>query len=107
HMASLWVAGEMLGFNFTNSQLAATLVAMTTNFILNNELTYADKKLRGARFWKGLLSFYAICSLGMLANISVAVQLFNEGGGLLLSGFVGAIMSVVFNYSVTRVFTWR
>ena len=43
----------------------------------------------------------------MLANISVAVMAFNEGGGVLLAGFIGAIMSVVFNYSVTRVFTWR
>jgi len=107
HMASLWLAGDVFGFNFTNSQLFATLVAMTTNFVLNNELTYSDKKLRGTRFWTGLLSFYAVCSLGMLANISVAVQLFNETGGFLLAGFVGALMSVVFNYSVTRVFTWR
>lgn len=107
HMATLWVAGNVLGFNFTNSQLTATLVAMTTNFVLNNELTYSDKKLRGRRFWLGLLSFYAICSLGMLANISVAVMAFNEGGSFLLAGFIGAIMSVVFNYSVTRVFTWR
>lgn len=107
HMATLWVAANLLDFNFTNSQLVATLVAMTTNYVLNNELTYADKKLRGARFWLGLLSFYAICSLGMLANISVAVMAFNEGGGVLLAGFIGAIMSVVFNYSVTRVFTWR
>ena len=106
-MGVLWAAGNLFGFNFTNSQLVATLVAMTTNYILNNELTYADKKLRGRRFWLGLLSFYAICSLGMLANISVAVALFNEGGGFLLAGFLGAIMSVVFNYSVTRVFTWR
>ena len=106
-MGSLWIFGELLGFNFTNSQLAATLVAMTTNFILNNELTYSDKKLKGGRFWVGLLSFYAVCSLGMLANISVAVMAFNEGGGVLLAGFIGAIMSVVFNYSVTRVFTWR
>jgi dolichol-phosphate mannosyltransferase len=107
HMTALWLAGTAFGFNFTNSQLFATLVAMTTNFVLNNELTYSDKKLRGRRFWTGLASFYAVCSLGMLANISVAVQLFHETGGFLLAGFVGAIMSVVFNYSVTRVFTWR
>jgi dolichol-phosphate mannosyltransferase len=107
HMAVLWLAGNVLGFNFTNSQLLATTVAMTTNFVLNNELTYADKKLRGGRFWLGLLSFYAICSLGMLANISVAVAAFNERVDFLVAGLIGAIMSVVFNYSVTRVFTWR
>ncbi len=107
HMAVLWFAGDILHFNFTNSQLVATLVAMTSNFVLNNELTYADKKLRRGRFWLGLLSFYAICSLGMLANISVAVAAFNERVDFLVAGFIGAIMSVVFNYSVTRVFTWR
>jgi dolichol-phosphate mannosyltransferase len=107
HMAVLWLAGNVLGFNFTNSQLVATLVAMTSNFMLNNELTYADRKLRGGRFWLGLLSFYAICSLGMLANISVAVAAFNERVDFLVAGLIGAIMSVVFNYSVTRVFTWR
>jgi dolichol-phosphate mannosyltransferase len=107
HMAVLWFAGEFLNFNFTNSQLVATLVAMTSNFVLNNELTYADKKLRRGRFWLGLLSFYAICSLGMLANISVAVAAFNERVDFLVAGLIGAIMSVVFNYSVTRVFTWR
>ena len=26
---------------------------------------------------------------------------------LLLAGITGAVMSVVFNYSVTKVFTWR
>ncbi len=41
------------------SQTVAALVSMTTNFLLNNELTYADKKLRGGRFWVGLVTFYA------------------------------------------------
>jgi dolichol-phosphate mannosyltransferase len=106
HMSVLWFARTWMGFNFTNAQLLATTVAMTTNFVLNNELTYADKKLRGGRFWLGLLSFYMVCSLGMLANISVSIALL-QGTSYLVAGFVGALMSVVFNYSVTRVFTWR
>ena len=106
HLAVLWLA-DQAGFNFTNAQLTATLVAMTTNFILNNELTYADKKLRGSRFWLGLLSFYAICSIGALANISVALWIWTFSVDLLLAGMTGAVMSVVFNYSVTRTFTWR
>jgi dolichol-phosphate mannosyltransferase len=106
HMAVLWFARSGLDFNFTNSQLLATTVAMTTNYVLNNELTYADKKLRGGRFWLGLLSFYLVCSLGMIANISVSIALLKDTT-FLVAGFVGALMSVVFNYSVTRVFTWR
>jgi dolichol-phosphate mannosyltransferase len=107
HLAVLWLTHETMGFNFTNAQLTATLVAMTTNFVLNNELTYADKKLRGRRFWLGLLSFYAVCSVGALANISVASWIYEASPDLFLAGIAGAVMSVVFNYSVTRVFTWR
>jgi dolichol-phosphate mannosyltransferase len=107
HLALLWLTHETLGFNFTNSQITATLVAMTTNFLLNNELTYADRRLRGSRFWIGLLSFYAVCSIGALANLSVAAWIYEANTDLWLAGLTGAAMSVVFNYSVTRVFTWR
>jgi len=107
HLFVLWLTHENLGFNFTNAQLTATLVAMTTNFVLNNELTYADKKLRGRRFWLGLVTFYAVCSIGALANVSVATWIYQASPDLFLAGIAGAVMSVVFNYSVTRVFTWR
>ena len=108
HLAMLTFAFEVLDFNFANSQLVATLVAMTTNFLLNNELTYADKKLRGRQFWTGLLSFYVVCSFGTLANVSVASVLYeSESANFLLAGIAGAVMSVVFNYAVTRMFTWR
>jgi dolichol-phosphate mannosyltransferase len=107
HVTILWLTHEQWGFNFTNSQLVATLVAMTTNFILNNELTYADRKLRGGRFWVGLATFYIVCSIGALANISVAAWIYQAETDLWLAGLTGAAMSVVFNYSVTRVFTWR
>ena len=107
HLLTLWLTHEHMAFNFTNAQLTATLVAMTTNFVLNNELTYADKKLRGRRFWTGLLSFYAICSIGALANVSFATWIYAASPDLFLAGMAGAVMSVVFNYSVSRTFTWR
>jgi dolichol-phosphate mannosyltransferase len=107
HLATLWVTHQWFDFNFTNSQVTATFVAMTSNFLLNNELTYADRKLRGSRFWLGILSFYAICSIGALANLSVAAWIYQANTDFWLAGITGAAMSVVFNYSVSRVFTWR
>ncbi|HWJ89162.1 MAG TPA: glycosyltransferase family 2 protein [Pelagibacterium sp.] len=108
HLVVLTFAFEALDFNFANSQIVATLVAMTTNYILNNELTYADKKLRGVKFWTGLLSFYVVCSFGAIANISVASVLFEAHlANFLIAGIAGVVMSVVFNYAVTRMFTWR
>lgn len=107
HMATLLVAHESLGVDFVWAQVAATVVAMTFNFILNNELTYANKRLRGWRWLRGLATFYAVCSVGALANVSVASWIYAFDGQFYVAGLLGVFMSVVFNYSVTKVFTWR
>jgi dolichol-phosphate mannosyltransferase len=107
HMATLGFTHEVLKFNFVWAQVAATLVAMTFNFMLNNELTYANKKLRGWRYITGMLTFYAVCSIGALANVSVASWIYAYDGQFYVAGLLGVLMSVVFNYSVTKVFTWR
>lgn len=107
HMGTLWLTHERLGFNFVWAQTAATILAMTFNFVLNNELTYASKKLRGWRYLTGMLTFYAVCSIGALANVSVASWIYAYDGSFYLAGLLGVLMSVVFNYSVTKVFTWR
>ena len=45
----------------------ATIVAMTSNFLLNNLFTYRDRRLRGRRLWTGLISFYAVCGAGAVS----------------------------------------
>ena len=107
HMATLGITHELLGFNFFWAQVAATLLAMTFKFMLNNELTNANKKLRGWRYLTGMLTFYAVCSIGALANVSVASWIYAYDGQFYVAGLLGVLMSVVFNYSVTKVFTWR
>lgn len=107
HMGTLWLAHERAGLDFVWAQTLATVVAMTFNFVVNNELTYANKKLRGTRWFTGLLTFYAVCSIGALANVSVASWIYAFDGQFYVAGLLGVLMSVVFNYSVTKVFTWR
>ncbi|WP_245434922.1 glycosyltransferase [Rhizobium anhuiense] len=107
HMTVLAIFTAFLAEGFVISQVAATLVAMTWNFLLNNTLTYSDKKLKGRKLWIGLAGFCAICSLGGIANISVATAIYEFRQQASIAGLAGALMSSVFNYAVTRVFTWR
>jgi dolichol-phosphate mannosyltransferase len=111
NMAALGVAGRILNVNdpgdFARAQTIAVIVAMTFNFMLNNELTYANKKLRGWRYLRGLITFYAVCSIGAIASVSVGTWIYTLDRSFWLAGLAGVLMSVVFNYSVTRVFTWR
>ena len=107
HVAVLALCANLLHFNFVNSQIVATIVSMTTNFLLNNEFTFADKKLKNWNFVLGLVSFYVICSIGAIANVSVASWIFGMDRSLYFAGILGALMSMVFNYAVSRAITWR
>lgn len=108
HLAILSTLLKAFGISFTISQAAATLGAMTSNFFINNTLTYRDKRLQG--FWPlmtGLLSFYAVCALGAMSNVGVASVLFHRNYSWALSAIAGIFVGVVWNYAMTSTFTWR
>ncbi|MGH6799441.1 MAG: glycosyltransferase, partial [Roseiarcus sp.] len=107
HLAVLGIALNGAGVNFEASQAIATGVAMICNFTLNNVLTYRDLRLRGAAFLLGFLSFFAVCALGAVANVGVATLLFDNGLSWWVAGIAGAVVSAVWNYAVSGVFTWR
>ena len=106
HLLTLWFTTHVLLVAFALAQAAATWVAMTGNFLLNNLFTYRDRRLRGWRVVTGLLSFYAVCGAGAAANVGVASYLNGDHHSWWLSGLAGAAVSVVWNYAVSSVFTW-
>jgi dolichol-phosphate mannosyltransferase len=95
-----------LGLSFTVAQLAGTVCAMTSNFFFNNLFTYRDQRLRGARLVRGLLSFYAICGMGALANIGIAAYAFSRNLQWALSAGAGIVVGTLWNYLATARFTW-
>lgn len=106
HMVSLYLALGA-GMRFAAAQTLATFIAMTSNFLINNEITYRDARLKGARFVVGLILFYVVCSLGAFANVGVASWLYAEAAGWWLAGLAGALMGAVFNYAASSAIVWR
>ena len=45
---------------------------MTSNYLINNQVTYRDRRLRGVRLITGYFRFFALCSVGLIANVAVA-----------------------------------
>lgn len=107
HLSALSLLFVHAGVQFYWSQVYATLFAMTVNFVLNNRITYRDRRLSGFGFVWGLLSFYAACGIGAIINFQVADMLFSRGVYWLIAGFLGAAVGSVWNYGVTSTFTWR
>lgn len=107
HMSVLAVLLNLAGQSFLFSQATATIVAMTSNFVLNNLITYRDLRLRGWALLRGWLSFVLACSIGAVANVGVANYLFEQRTGWALAGLAGILVGAVWNYVVTLVYTWR
>ena len=107
HMAALALLFQGLGIGFVAAQAAAALLAMSSNFALNNLLTYRDMRLRGFGLLRGWLSFVAACSVGGLANVGIAAWLFQHQGGWVLPAVAGVGVGAVWNYALTALYTWR
>ncbi len=115
HMAVLAVFLESFGGTFRNTvvtpfevgQTIAALVAMTFNFVLNNSLTYADKRLSGAGdLIAGWVKFALTCSVGLLANIGVAAVLVRYDFNEYVAALAGIVIGSVWNFALSSKFVW-
>ena len=107
HMAVLALLYRGFGTGFVAAQTVATGVAMTSNFALNNLLTYRDMRLRGWVLLRGWFSFVAACSIGGLANVGIAAYLFQQQGGWVVPAAAGVLVGAVWNYALTALYTWK
>jgi dolichol-phosphate mannosyltransferase len=105
HMSVL-AALRAVQVEFSNAQAIAATISMVFNFWLNNLLTYRDRRLRGIRWVKGLLSFVAACSLGAVANVGIASYLFKSNTQWAIAALAGIAVGAVWNYAITQLYTW-
>ena len=98
---------NIMSLSFFYSQILAVTVAMTSNFFLNNILTYRDQSLNGKYILFGLLTFYFVCSLGAIANVAVANLVYNFVPLWILASFFGSVVSSLWNFMSSKWLTWR
>ena len=107
HLTTLFIALEFFNWPFAEAQALGAFVAMTSNFILNNFLTYRDQRLKGFAILRGIILFYLVCSVGLFANVGVAFSVYDQEPIWWLAGAAGALMGVVWNYAMSGLFVWR
>jgi dolichol-phosphate mannosyltransferase len=106
-MACLALLLRKFHLHFIPAQIAATYLAMTANFFLNNLITYRDRSLRGIHLLSGVASYWLACSFGAWANVIFAHALLLSGWSWYFAGLTGIILSSVWNYSISSLFTWQ
>ena len=107
HLTVLGLLFVVAKYPFLYAQAGATVVAMTFNFLVNNLITFRDRRLRGIHLFSGLLIFYAACSIGAVTNFSFAQFLLGTGLPWYVAGVLGMAVTSVWNYGVNAMFTWR
>jgi dolichol-phosphate mannosyltransferase len=107
HLSILGLFHLLNAAAFVSGQVVATLTAMMFNFFLNNVVTFRDRRLKGNALLRGILIFYAACTLGVLINLSFADRLLAAGLPWYLAGLSGLAISSVWNYGVNTIVTWR
>jgi dolichol-phosphate mannosyltransferase len=91
---------------FTLAQFAASMVAMTSNYLINNETTYRDRRRRGLKLLLGYLKFCLLCSIGLAANLAVASSLYRFYPDPMAAGIAGAVFGALWNYVTTAAAVW-
>lgn len=99
-------AALSMGVGFIIAEIVATLVAMTSNFFLNNALTYRDRRVTGRRLMPALLRFYAVCSAGALSNVGTSLWMYSQYPHWWLAGLTGSVIAALWNFVGSSKFVW-
>jgi putative flippase GtrA len=91
---------------FIIAMVAGLEAANIFNFLLNNSWTFSHAKLQGWKAVTGFLKYNFACLFGAVAAYSVSFFLLQLG--LELSGVAfGALIGTIWNYTMSRLLTWK
>jgi dolichol-phosphate mannosyltransferase len=107
HMLALFAGLSAAGLSFHAAQVTATSLAITSNYVLNNAITYSDLRLRGLPFLLGWGKFALICAVGAFSNVGIANWIFEQNGAWQAAGLAGAVVGVFWNFIVSAILVWR
>lgn len=103
---NLGVLRLLLPVGFAAAQLIAALAAMTSNYLINNAVTYRDRRKRGLALISGYFKFVVLCSVPLAANVAVATMVYERGPSWWVAGVAGAVVAAVWNYVTTSRAVW-
>ncbi len=105
HLAMLKV---LLGLSmvFALAQGLAAVGAMTSNYLINNAVTYRDRRKHGFSLITGYLKFCLLCSVPLAANVAVGTVVYERGAAWAAAGVAGAIVAAAWNYVTTSKAVW-
>lgn len=107
HMASMYFLLLIFGFRFAGAQFLSIMIAMTSNYFVNNFVTYRDAKIPNEKLLYGLFRFYLVCMAGAIANLCIAEIVYEIIPNWILASLLGVLMGSIWNYALSSLFVWN
>ncbi|MBF0286761.1 MAG: glycosyltransferase family 2 protein [SAR324 cluster bacterium] len=107
HFAALYLLYVKWGWHYGVSLVFAIEIALLSNYIWNNQWTFARQRFLKSEWWKGLVRYNAACSLGSLYNLAIAWYLVLQGHSWWLASMLGIWVGISWNYLANKTFTWK
>jgi dolichol-phosphate mannosyltransferase len=108
HMVALLIGLSLVGLSFNAAQIIAKVLAITSNFVFNNTVTYRDMRLRGLGLLTGWAKFSLICGVGAISNVGIANLIYAYNGNwAFAAGLAGALVGGFWNFMVSAILVWR
>ena len=100
----IWITN----FEFQKVLPFGVIMAASSNYTINNLLTFRENKLKGLKFVGGLFKFLLVSSLPILANIGVTNLFFDKfSSNSFFSQLIGIIVVFIWNYAASSKFVWN
>ena len=95
-------------FDFEKILPVGVILAATSNYIINNILTFRSNKLSGKNFYFGLFKFLLVASLPIIANIGVANLFYNQlSSNTFFAQIAGILVVFIWNYAASSRVVWN
>jgi dolichol-phosphate mannosyltransferase len=97
-----------LGLPFGQALPPAVVAAATSNYLINNSLTFRFQRQHGLALLRGLLKFLVVASLPVLANVGVASVFYSlVAENTFWAQLAGIVVVFVWNYAASSRFVWN
>ena len=98
----------LIGIDFDKALPFAITLAASSNYLINNSLTFRTNRLKNRALIIGLFKFLIVSSLPIMANIGLATTFFNYiSPNILLSQLAGIIVVYIWNYAASSRLVWN
>ncbi len=107
-LVSCQVLMASLRLDFERALPLAVVAAASSNYLINNSLTFRFQRLQGRALLWGLLKFLLVSSLPVLANVGLASAFYNYvSHNTLWAQLAGILVVFVWNYAASSKFVWN